>query len=42
MIIRELKQTDAAAERRRSTGQQANFHSIDVRGRMNSLGLETF
>ena len=23
-------------------GQQANLHSIDVRGRLNSLGLEPF
>ena len=38
-FIKDLKQTDAAAERRRS---HSNLYSIDVKGRLNSLGLESF
>ena len=39
-INRDLEQTDAAAERRRSN---SNLHLVksDVKGRLNSLGLES-
>ena len=42
-VHRDLKHTEVAAERRQSTGKfPFNYRVIDVKGRVNLLGLESF